>query len=250
MSQERIIVYILWLAPTLLRAAIAAFMLRKQMYRQFPAFFAYTVYQLLKTGVLFVLFHKSQWAYFYGYLIGEVFSFVLVFAVIYEILGYVLRPYQALWDLGRKLFLGAGALLAVVAVATAAGTSAALDYGELQAWVMAAERSLNIVLAGLLVFLMLFSTYFGILWRHHVFGIALGLGLFASVELAATAVRSEVGWIGHATYSLIRQAAYATSTVIWAAYLLRPEPVRETVDRLPKTQVEQWNQALQEMWQR
>ncbi|MGH9603044.1 MAG: hypothetical protein ACRD24_11725 [Terriglobales bacterium] len=250
MSPDRIAFYALWLAPTLLRAVMAAFMLRKKMYHQFPAFFAYMVYQVLRTGILFVLFHKSQWAYYYGYLIGEVFNFVLVFAVIYEVLSHVLRPYEALWHLGRRLFLGAGALLVAVAVATAGGSSAALDDYQFMAWIMAAERSLYVVQCGLLVFMLLFSTYFGIQWRHHVFGIALGLGLFASVELAATAVRSEVGWIGHTTYSLVRQAAYTTATVIWAAYLLRPEPVRETVHRLPKTQVEQWNQALQEMWPR
>ena len=250
MSPDRIAFYTMWLAPALLRAVIAACMLRREMYRKFPAFFTYMVYQLLRTGILFFLFHKSQWAYFYGFLIGEVFDFVLGIAVIYEILGHVLRPYEALWHLGRRLFRGAGALLVGVALATAAGTSTVLERTELMAWVMAGERSLYAVQCGLLALLVLFSTYFGIKSRHHVFGIALGLGLFASVELAAAAVRSEVGWIGHATYNLIRQAAYATATLIWAAYLLRPEPARQVGNRVPRTQVEEWNQALQELWQR
>lgn len=250
MPADHIVFYVFWLTPTLLRVAIVAVMLRRKLYREFPAFFAYTIYHLLKTGVLFFLFHQSQWAYFYAFWIGEVFSFLLGFAVIYEVVGHMLRPYEALSGLGRKLFLGAGALLVLAAVAAAANTSTALDQNALIAWMVVAERGLRMVQCGLLAFLILFSTYFGITWRHHVFGVVLGLGVYASVELAATAVRSEVGWIGHETYNLVRLMASACATLIWAAYLLRPEPERRAVNHVPRTQVEQWNQALQEMWQR
>ncbi len=250
MSADRIALYVLWLTPTLVWVAITAILWRKKLYREFPAFFAYILYHLLKTGGLFVLIHQSQWGYFYAYWVSKVFSFVLGFAVIYEVMGHVLRPYEALWELGRRLFFGFGALLILVGVAMAAGAQTTLDHSQFMAWIYAAERSLRGVQCGLLVFLISFSAYFGITWRHHVFGIALGLGLYASVELAATAVRSEVGWIGHETYDLVRRVAYAIATLIWAAYLLRPEPARQAVNRVPQTQVEQWNQALQEMWQR
>lgn len=250
MSPERIAFYVLWLTPTLVRAVIAAFMLRRKLHCEFPFFFAYTVFHVLKTGVLFIFIHQSPWGYFYAYWISEVFSFGLGFAVIWEVMGHVLRPYEALWNLGRRLFAGAGALLVLVAVATVAGTSTIQDHNALIAWIHVAERGLRLVQCGLLAFLILFSTYFGITWRHHVFGVALGLGVYASVELAAKAVRSEVGWIGDETYNLVRLVASACATLIWAAYLLRPEPARVAVNRLPRTQVEQWNQALEELWQR
>jgi hypothetical protein len=123
MSADRIAFYALWLTPTLVRVAIAVFMFRKRLYRDFPAFFTYTLYHLLKSSVLWLLIDRSPWGYFYAYWIGEVFSFALGFAVIYEILGHVLRPYDAIWGLGRKLFLGVAGLLLLAAAASAAGAS-------------------------------------------------------------------------------------------------------------------------------
>ncbi|MGH8459598.1 MAG: hypothetical protein ACRESV_09620, partial [Nevskiales bacterium] len=202
------------------------------------------------TGLLFLLIDRSPWGYFYTYWIGLIFSFALGFAVIFEILGHVLRPYDALWSLGSKLFFGLGALLIVAGVVSLAGTSTALDYNALMAWIHVTERGLRMVQCGLLAFLVLFSTYFGITWRHHLFGIALGLGVYASVELAATAARSEVGWIGHETYNVVRLMASACATLIWAAYLLRPEPASLRAERVPRHPVEEWNRALQELWQR
>ncbi|MGH9531288.1 MAG: hypothetical protein ACRD2Q_02785 [Terriglobales bacterium] len=250
MSTERIALNVLWLTPALVRLGLVLFMLHQRLYHEFPAFFSYLTYHVLKTAALVLLIDRSPWGYFYTFWIGEALGFVLVFAVIYEIMRHVLRPYDALWDVGRKLFFGVAGLLLVLAVVSAADTTAGADHNALMAWIYATGRSLRIVQCGLLGFLLLFSTYFGITWRHRVFGIALGLGLYASVELAATAVRSEVGWIGDDIYRQVRMVLSSCSVLIWAAYLLKPEPARVAVGRVPQTQVEQWNQALQEMWPR
>jgi hypothetical protein len=250
MAPEWIAFYVLWLVPACLRTAILVVMLRRKLHQEFPVFFAYTTFHVLRSGILLYLIHGDPWVYHYSRWAAEAISVGLGFAVIYEILGQVLRPYDAIRGLGRKLFLWVAGLLLLAAAVSAAGIDINQDHDALMAWIYAVGRSLRIVQCGLLGFLLLFSAYFGITWRHRVFGIALGLGLYASVELAATAVRSEVGWIGDDTYSLVTRLAYACATLIWAAYLLRPEPTRVAVDRVPQTQVEQWNQALQEMWQR
>jgi len=49
---------------------------------------------------------------------------------------------------------------------------------------------------------------------------------------------------------VISRVSYACATLIWAAYLLRPEPARLQAERVPRHPVEEWNQALQELWQR
>ncbi len=242
--------YVLGLTPAILQAVIAAGMLRRGLHREFPWFFSYTVLEVLRSGSLLILVQRSYAAYFYGYWIAEAISVLLGFAVIYEVLGHILRPYEALWGLGRTLFAGGGVALVTFAVATVAGASPPQKYDQLVASIMVAERSLSFVQCGLLVFLILFSTYFALTWRHYACGIALGLGTFASVQLAATAARSEVGWIGNETYSLVTRVAYGCAVLIWTAYLLRPEPERLAVNRVPQTQVEEWNQALQELWLR
>jgi hypothetical protein len=56
-------------------------------------------------------------------------------------------------------------------------------------------------------------------WRQPVFGIALGFGVFASVELILVSV---VVWLGSghaATISLVKSAAYNAVTLVWIGYL-------------------------------
>ena len=71
------------------------------------------------------------------------------------------------------------------------------------------ERSVQGRQCGLLVFLFLLSFYFGLPWRNHVFGIALGFGLFASIELVASAVRSQIGTLADSGLSQGNSAAYS-----------------------------------------
>ncbi len=242
--------YILWMVPAVLQLAIAGGMLRRGLHREFPFFFSYTVFQLLRAGALLLLVHQSYAVYFYVRWTAEIITVSLGFGVIYEILRHVLRPYEALWKTGQALIACAGVLLVLFAVGTAVGASTAPEHSPLIAGIMVVGRSLRFVQCGLLVGLLLFFSYFAIAWRHYAFGIALGLGVFSSVELAATAARSEVGWIGNQTYSLVTRVAYTFAVMIWTAYLLRPEPVRLPAERVPQHPVEEWNRALQELWQR
>ncbi|MGH6630948.1 MAG: hypothetical protein ACREB3_14560, partial [Burkholderiales bacterium] len=109
--------YVLILTPAVLQAFLAAGMLRLRSHRHFPWFFSYTVFDVVSSVCLFVLVHQKYQVYFYGYWIAEAVSVLLGFAVIYEILGHVLGPYEAIWGLGRKLFIGVGALAICAAIA-------------------------------------------------------------------------------------------------------------------------------------
>ena len=73
------------------------------------------------------------------------------------------------------------------------------------------------------MFLFLSSSAFGLHWRQSVFGMALGLGMFAAVELVADTMIGHVGpaslrrfltW--HAVF------AFGISLLIWLGYLLAP----------------------------
>ena len=56
-------------------------------------------------------------------------------------------------------------------------------------------------------------------WRQQIFGIALGFGIFASVELVLVSV---VMWYGNgqaAMISLLKSTAYNAVTLVWIGYL-------------------------------
>ena len=53
--------------------------------------------------------------------------------------------------------------------------------------IMTAQRCVRIVQVGMVLFLLFFARYLGVSRRQHSFGIALGFGAFAFVELSLIA---------------------------------------------------------------
>jgi hypothetical protein len=250
MSPHSLLWHYLWIAPHALQAIIAMVMLRRRLWREFPMFFTYTVFQTVQGGVLFVLDHDarvSPYHYWEAYWVVQVLSIALRFAVIYEIFAHIFRQYSALGKLSRILFRWASVVLVLVAVAVAAyapGDAAA----PILSGVNVVARGVGLVQSGLLVFLFLFSSYFGLSWKSFVYGIAVGMGIFASVDLATSAIRVASGPAdGSYTLSLITMATYHCCVLIWFVYLLVPESARRTVRGLPDHNLEQWNAALQRL---
>jgi len=249
MSLVRLTYYVLWLSPALLLGIAVVRMLLSKLHREFPIFFAYAVFQAARTAVQFVVYHQDFPLYFYTYWAGEALSVALGFGVLHEIFTHLFRPYEALQELARLLFRWAAAILILVAVVSAASTPAA-DSSRLIAGILVLERSVRVVQCGLLFMLFLFSSYFGLTWRHLVFGIAFGFGLYASVQLSALAARAYLGAIGNQTYSLVTSGAYNIAVLIWVTYLYSPQPARRAVQAVPGSNVERWNQALLQLLER
>ena len=49
----------LWIAPHALQIIIAIVMIRRGLFREFPVFFTYTVFQMVEEGTLFILDHSA-----------------------------------------------------------------------------------------------------------------------------------------------------------------------------------------------
>jgi len=96
----------------------------------------------------------------------------------------------------------------------------------------------------LLVFLFLFSSTLALSWRHYAFGIAVGFGVFASIELILVAVRAQVGPNGDAAYVLVKPLAYVFACFIWVGYLLAPAPARQSLQSKSFEDLDKWNQTV------
>jgi hypothetical protein len=134
-------------------------------------------------------------------------------------------------------------VLILVAIATA-GTPDTKNSPALISSIIVLERSIRIIQCGLMGFLFLFGSTLALSWRHYAFGIALGFGLFASVELILAAVRAQLGPATDHLYALLKPGSYAFATLIWSAYLISPAPEPVVVATIPNNQVEQWNEAI------
>ena len=112
------------------------------------------------------------------------------------------------------------------------------------------ERSVRVMQCGLLAFLFLISFHFGLSWQSHIFGIALGFGVFASIELVAIAVRAQMGLVANTAYSQVNSAAYSCGVLIWVCYLLAPKPAPQYMSMIHHNDLEKWNQALLQLLER
>jgi hypothetical protein len=249
MYQHSFLWHYLWIAPHALQIIIAIVMVRRGLWREFPVFFAYTLFQIVEEGTLFVLDHRAAitpahyWRDRWGFLLFEV---PLRFAVIFEIFSSVFRNYPGLKRLTHILFrVAAVALLftAIVVIAHAPddGTYPILSRVDLL------ELAVSMMQAGLLLLLVGCASYFGLSWRSPAYGFAFGLGIFASVRLATESVRVWNGATAGYVFDLVTMATYHCCVVIWLAYLLVPETARRRVKELPENTLEQWNAELQRL---
>lgn len=237
----------LWALYSLLQFFVAIQMMRRRLHREFPAFFVYTAVHVFRSVLLYVLYWRQfSSAYFIGYWLGETADIALGLAVIYELYSHVFRNYRALHRLTALLFRWATAILILVATISAASAPGA-DTDRMLAGLLILSRSGAVVKVGLLFLLFTFASYFHLTWRHYALGIAVGLGLFATVDLAALAIRAQTGSIAILTYALVRSVAYNCSVLIWIFYLFSGEHLPRVVDAPPRSDLVRWNEALMEL---
>jgi hypothetical protein len=243
-ARYQIAFYTLWIAHPVLQSAVAAAMIRRKLYRTSPFFFSYVVWQVLVFSILFPVYRANSYLlFFYVYWTTTAVSVGLGFKIIHEIFLDIFRPYHTLKDLGSVLFKWAGLVMILVA-GVAAASSPANESGPLVQAVLTLQRSVRVVQCGLVFFLLVFSRYLGISWRQRSFGVALGFGGFASVELAMIALR--VGnYISEFTLNLINMGAYNLAITTWFVYACSKSADRESSTTLLKSQ--RWEQSLTDL---
>jgi hypothetical protein len=232
----------LWIAHPVLELSLGAMMLIRGLHRKFPAFFSYIVFQLVNFAILFPI--QRHWAagYFYGYWLSAMVSLVLGFRVIHEIFLDIFRSFHTLRDLGTVLFKWAALVMIFVAVVVAMASP--LGRSPLVQAVTTLQRCVRTVQCGLILFLLVFSRYLGVSWRQYSFGIALGFGSYATVELSANALYFG-GQINTPSVALLNTMMYACTLCIWVGYgLLKVSALQQPVGLLAS---QRWEESLSDL---
>jgi hypothetical protein len=238
-DQIKMFYYALWIAHPVLQTAIALVMVRRKQYVQFKYFFAYIVSQIVMFAILFPVRYDYS-ASFYLSWISTTISVVLGFKVIHEAFLDAFRPFHTLRDLGTVLFKWAGLVMLLVAGVVSLSTNSSDTVPWVEA-ILTAQRCVRIIQVGMVLFLLFFAHYLGVSRRQHSFGIALGFGVFALVELSLVA--SFVGeHVSTRSMDLVNMLAYDCTLLIWLGYTLAKIQARETPGTLLKPQ--RWEQGL------
>jgi hypothetical protein len=237
---------LLWCAHPALQAIVAIVMYQRKLQKTFPVFFAYIIAQIAIFAIVFPLQKSGDYsAYFYAFWATNALSVVLGFKVIHEIFLDVFRPYHTLRDLGTVLFRWAGLVMLMVAAVVAASTAGGGADPLLNA-ILTLQRSVRVVQVGLVLFLLVFSRYLGISWKQKSFGIALGFGGFAGVELALIAWNWWGANVHHQNLTtLVNLGAYDAAILVWIGYVFVKSPERSMVTNSAQTR--RWEESLSEI---
>jgi hypothetical protein len=242
-EKTRLLYYALWFAHPLIELAIVGFMLHRGLHRKFKFFFGYILIQILTFAVVFPSEWHHSYALFYVYWICNAVGVAFGFAVIHEVFVDVFRAFHTLRDLGSVLFKWAGVVMLLVAGVVAVSTSSS----DLPPWMQAiftAQKCVRMIQVGMVLFLLFFAHYVGVSRRQHSFGIALGFGFFAVVELVLIA-----SWVGNHLHnpwmSIVNMVAYNSTLLVWTGYVAVKSPARDASATL--LQPQRWEQSLSDI---
>jgi hypothetical protein len=243
----------LWVAPKLLLGILAFLIWKRQLHRTFQIFFIYIIFEVVQWAILYPLdliptvpaenFWRAYW-------ISSLVEALIIFALLSEIFAGVFGAYSALARFGKRLIRWAGGLLVIGATVTAA--YAPIDNPH---WLIPAthilQETVYIVECGLISLLFIFAHYFQLSWNRLLFGIALGLGICACVQLGTWAVMANGGLADKRhLLDMLNMATNHVSVLIWFYYLLTAEEVPTTsAAPLPEHNLELWNRELERLLQ-
>lgn len=240
----------LWIAPHVLQVVLAVLLIRQRSVREFPAFFTYTVFEVLQFIVLFTLgnlgrFHQYTVAWF----VGEAISAVLRFIIIREIFDGVFEHYSPVKRWGKSLFQWTTVALTIVAVIIVAYTPG-VETNAVGITMNVADRTVAIVQLGLLLLLMALSHFLKFNWRSQVFGIAVGFGVLAALKL--------VNWFLTEQFlspdmnefsSIFLMASYHCCVLFWVVTFLFPKRQPVSDSSLAFSNLDRWNATLERFLQ-
>jgi hypothetical protein len=241
----RIFYYALWIAHPILQMGLASLLVQRRLQHKYKYFFGYILTQLVTFAAVFpVYWYRHNYAAsFYLYWCCNAFSVAFGFGVIHEVFVDVFRFFHTLRDLGTVLFKWAGLVMLLVAGVVSVSTNSS----DIPPWMQAivtAQRCVRIIQVGMVLFLLFFAHYLGVSRKQQSFGIALGFGSFAMIELALIA-----SWagnhLGNPWMSMVNMGAYNASLLVWLGYIARKNPARDEATSLLRTQ--RWEQSLSDI---
>ncbi|MFZ1136538.1 MAG: hypothetical protein WAN69_16430 [Candidatus Korobacteraceae bacterium] len=234
--------YVLWFATPALMTVLAVAMYRRRLHKDYPYFFNYVIFQVLSFLIEFPLRNWEN-GYFYIYWTMRALSIAVSFAVLLEIFKDAFRPYEALRDLSVILFRWCALVVLLVAGMWAITSWRGNQIDNVTNAIFVVDRSVRMMQCGLVLFMLLFSEYLGISRRNVLFGIAVGFGFFAAVNMLVMTALTHQGVISKTNLSRINGLAYIVSMLMWLAYAILPATARVGMKQAAEA-THKWDRAL------
>jgi hypothetical protein len=225
------------------------FLVRSKAVRQFKFLFSLLCVRLLCSLIcLPILYfaargiekHLAYQVYFYVYWASYAIEAILSLLIIYSIFRLAMAPLKGLQTLGMLVFRWVAAISVAVAIGVAVSPHIS-GIKFMVAMVTQLQQTSSILTLCLLLFVCFAIRPMGLSYNSRIFGVSLGLGVLATVNLVNAA------WLTHSpnmysTISLINGLAVGLTLLMWSAYFAFPEPKRRIIVLPTTSPFLRWNQ--------
>jgi hypothetical protein len=243
--------FLVRLEPLFLLIAAAVFV-RSGCARKFPALSAYFVIR----GIMCLFLEGLLWngmppngsvrylTFYFSFYVNYLIISITIFFVIQEVFKKVMEPVPGLRRLGLMAFRWVSVVSAVVSVGTVTLSSETRHPGLFYLCKIGPNlmRCVTIMELCLVAFLALTIHALGRSYRSRLFGVAVGFGLQAAMDLVNAALI--VRYPGAASpVNMVTQIVTTGVLLTWTAYFLLPEPAseRSMIVLPPSSVMARWN---------
>jgi hypothetical protein len=239
---------LIWAAGPILQLLCVYLLYRRNLLKEFRFFFYYLIFLTGKNVFLFACYRTagpSSWLYYSAYWVTMVLTDMFSIAVLYDIFCAAFKPFAGLQDLAKVAFKWAAVSILLIGLLVFASNPVA--HSTKLTWLIAGinsfERIVRVMECALLVFLFMGSQHLGVSKRNRVFGFSLGFGFYSFVQLLVycAAANSHVSKLP--IFEKLLPITFGLSLLIWTAYLLQPEPARESLHIPVTSPLLRWNEV-------
>jgi len=214
--------------PLWLLALLLWVLLRRRAYLVCPWFFAYAVFGVVSDATRFVT-HNYPHSYFATYWITEAGYCLLGILAMYEVLSSALGKLPSSWWVH---------LIFPFILLTSLGLSLARTHASpprvtgLLFWIVTGQIAVRLVQVSIFAGLATLVPLIGLRWRQYPFGVAMGFGFFATIELLSTARFVDLGPTFKFMWGVISIAAYSVAVLIWIWFFWARAKVTDPESRI------------------
>jgi hypothetical protein len=216
--------YIPWIGSLVIEAVLVILIFRRGVHKRFSFFCAFVIYDLLRAIGIPIAVSLSQRPnlYFYLYWLSFPVEYTLTFLILIQIFAYVFRV--QILESPRPIQIFILSVLALFVISAILVLFPDIPTSTTTGLILTLDRSIELLICGLLLFMWAYSTQLRLSMQDHVWGIILGLGIYSGVSLMVAAIAAATGRMCPGWIPPLPHFAYLASTAIWTFYLFRKEP--------------------------
>jgi hypothetical protein len=235
-----------WALASVAQLCFLVLATKRKLYIELPWFYAYTVFEVFRTVVQIALTPISYNAAANFYWATDVVDALVIIAVIRELYDKTFAGYESLRGLSQTVFLWSLGVLSVFC-AFSGYLAPGNARGRLMSTLTVMERSVGVLIGGLLLALLLLALWTGISWRNRSVGMALGFVVYSAVLATAASVRATgFSRADHLIYAIFNSAGYAVGVGIWIVYAVRRTvEVRMESNESETALLRRWNTSME-----